>query len=273
MLLEEDKKRVSKTKDGRSVVCFGVHGRWCQVFAKVSSCCCSSAAPVAHYGRRYAFPSFRLYKGSMLRADDAHRKSELQILEHRGGLHSYGPTWNHYRSSAPVMRKTRNLRGYPWLGWNVSPEWEKSQKHLQIHTVNTILFFPSCCQSTWYILLVLSSEPGTMLFVEPTQVASCIASQQRGMVQQLSLDRMNTEGSDIKSDPTNTCTNNTRDCSWQQFKGYHVQIQKGLNSRRYLQFNQATEMYALLEQQDQRIVTLPVWQNMCCSSRRLSVQN
>jgi hypothetical protein len=29
MLLEEDKKRVSKTKDGRSVVCFGVHGRWC----------------------------------------------------------------------------------------------------------------------------------------------------------------------------------------------------------------------------------------------------
>jgi len=43
-----------------------------RVLANVSSCCRSLAAPVAQYGSRYVLPSFRLYKGSMLRIDDAH---------------------------------------------------------------------------------------------------------------------------------------------------------------------------------------------------------
>ncbi len=55
----------------------GVHGGCHHVLAKVSTCCCSSAAPVAHYGSRYFLPSFRLYKGSMPRADDAHKRCEL----------------------------------------------------------------------------------------------------------------------------------------------------------------------------------------------------
>jgi hypothetical protein len=32
----------------------------------------------------------------MLKANDAHKRFELWILEHVGGLHLYGPGWNHY---------------------------------------------------------------------------------------------------------------------------------------------------------------------------------
>ncbi len=47
------------------------------MLAKVSSRCCSSAAPVADYVSRYVLPSIRLYKGSTPRADDAHKRCEL----------------------------------------------------------------------------------------------------------------------------------------------------------------------------------------------------
>jgi hypothetical protein len=55
----------------------GIPGRWYQGLVEVSSCCCFSVAPVVNYGRRYVLPSFRLYKGLMLKADETHKKFEL----------------------------------------------------------------------------------------------------------------------------------------------------------------------------------------------------
>ncbi len=43
----------------------------------MSCCCLISTMPIANHGRRCVRASVRLYKGLMLRADDAQRSFEL----------------------------------------------------------------------------------------------------------------------------------------------------------------------------------------------------
>ncbi len=83
-------------------------------------------------------------------------------------------------------------------------------KYPQTHILIKTLFFPSCCKPTWHLYFILSLELEVILFVEPRQVSFCIMSQVRGMDQRFIIHQMNIEGADLKPNPTNSCSHNTK---------------------------------------------------------------
>ncbi len=145
------------------------------------------------------------------------------------------------------------------------------KKYPQTHILMRNLLFPSCCKPMWHMLLILSLEPEVILFVELRQISFCIMSWGRGMDQQLTTNQMNTEGADLKLDPTNSCTHNTKNSSWQQFDKYYIEIQKGLISMWCLESHLGIKIYALLEQQHQCVVIMPKWQDINCRNYKYRV--
>ncbi len=97
MWLDQDKKGSSKANKIGLYFVHGICDKLYQELVEASSgCVFFMLCQQLHHGKHCVLPSFRLYKGLMLRDDDAHKRFELQILGHIGGLNLYGLGWNHY---------------------------------------------------------------------------------------------------------------------------------------------------------------------------------
>ncbi len=82
---------------------------------------------------------------------------------------------------------------------------------------------------------------------------------------------MNTKGIDLKPNPINSCTHVIRNYSWQQLDEHYIGIQKGLTCMQCLESHSSINIYVLLEQQHQYVITTPEWQDTSCKSPRYRV--
>ncbi len=108
--------------------------------------------------------------------------------------------------------KLETLKGILGLGRTWVQNGRDYKKYPQTHILNKILLLPSCGKPIWHILLILSSEPEVILFVELSQISLCSISQGKAMNQQLITNQMNIEDSNLKSNPTNSYIHNMWNC-------------------------------------------------------------